>query len=50
MWEKAFFFAGLKRASIKVVASYNEDKIITTNPAQRLALEKEKEEGLEEDI
>ncbi len=47
---EGIFFAGLKRASIKVVASYNEDKIITTNPAQRLALEKEKEEGLEEDI
>jgi len=42
---EGIFFAGLKRAAIRVVASYNEDKIITTNPAQRLEIEKEKEEG-----
>ncbi len=43
---EGIFFAGLKRAAIQVVASYDEDKIITTDPAQRLEIEKsEKEEG-----
>jgi len=37
---EGIFFAGNKRAAIQVVASYNEDKIITTNPAQRMAIEK----------
>lgn len=39
---EGIFFAGNKRAAIQVVASYNEDKIITTNPAQRLEMEKQK--------
>lgn len=39
---EGIFFAGLKRAAIQVVASYNEDKLVTTNPAQRLEIEKEK--------
>ncbi len=47
---EGIFFAGLKRALIRVIASYNEDKIITTNPAQRLELEKEKEEFFQEDL
>ncbi len=41
---EGIFFAGLKRAMIQVVASYNEDKIITTNPAQRLEIERKKKE------
>ncbi len=41
---EGIFFAGLKRAAIQVVASYDEDKLITTNPAQRIQIEKEKEE------
>ncbi len=42
---EGIFFAGLKRAAIQVVASYNEDKIITTDPAQRLEMkQKEAEE------
>jgi type IV secretory pathway VirB4 component len=41
---EGIFFAGNKRAAIQVVASYNEDKIITTNPAQRMEIEKEKRE------
>lgn len=42
---EGIFFAGLKRAAIQVVASYDEDKIITTDPAQRLEMERtEKEE------
>ncbi len=39
---EGIFFAGTKRAAIQVVASYNEDKIITTNPAERLELERQK--------
>ena len=38
---EGIFFAGNKRAAIQVIASYNEDKIITTNPAQRAAMQKQ---------
>lgn len=41
---QGIFFAGLKHAAIQVVASYTEDQIITTDPAQLLAIEKAKEE------
>ncbi|MEA1925833.1 MAG: ATP-binding protein [Patescibacteria group bacterium] len=41
---EGIFFAGLKRAAIQVVASYDEDKIITTDPAQRLELERKQKE------
>ncbi|HRY77116.1 MAG TPA: ATP-binding protein [Candidatus Paceibacterota bacterium] len=40
---EGIFFAGLKHAAIKIVASYAEDQIITTNPAQLLELAKAKE-------
>ena len=33
---QGLFFAGLNRAAIQVVASYLEDKIITTKPEQLL--------------
>ena len=39
---EGIFFAGSKHAAIKVVASYNEDRIITTNPEQLLKIEKER--------
>jgi type IV secretory pathway VirB4 component len=35
---EGIFFAGLKHAMIKVVASYTEDLIITSDPAQLLAM------------
>ncbi|KKW36863.1 MAG: Type IV secretory pathway VirB4 protein-like protein [Candidatus Giovannonibacteria bacterium GW2011_GWA2_53_7] len=38
---EGIFFAGSKHAAIKIVASYNEDRIVTTNPEQLLAMEKE---------
>ena len=41
---EGIFFAGLKHAAIKVVASYTEDQIVTTNPEQLLAIEKAKKE------
>jgi type IV secretory pathway VirB4 component len=41
---EGIFFAGFKHAAIKVVASYTEDQIVTTNPEQLLAIEKAKKE------
>ena len=41
---EGIFFAGLKHAAIKVVASYTEDQIITSDPAQLLLIRKAKEE------
>jgi len=40
---EGLFFAGLKHVAIKVVASYTEDQIITSDPSQLLAIEREKE-------
>jgi type IV secretory pathway VirB4 component len=34
---EGLFFAGLKHVAIKIIASYTEDQIITTNPEQILA-------------
>jgi hypothetical protein len=36
---QGLFFAGLNRVAMQVVASYLEDKIITTNPADILRQE-----------
>lgn len=33
---QGLFFAGLKHVAIQIIASYNEDKIVTTNPEQKL--------------
>jgi len=41
---EGIFFAGLKHVAVKVVASYSEDQIITSNPAQLLEIEKAKKE------
>jgi conjugal transfer ATP-binding protein TraC len=41
---EGIFFAGLKHAAIKVIASYTEDQIVTTNPAQLLEIARAKEE------
>ncbi len=40
---EGLFFAGLKHVAIKIVASYTEDQIITSDPSQVLAIKKEKE-------
>jgi conjugal transfer ATP-binding protein TraC len=45
---EGIFFAGNKHAAIKVVASYTEDQIITTNPEQLLEIEREKKAFAEE--
>jgi type IV secretory pathway VirB4 component len=41
---EGIFFAGLKHVAIKVVASYTEDQIITSDPAQLLKIKEMKEE------
>ena len=41
---EGIFFVGLKHVAIKVVASYTEDQIITTNPAQVNQIQKAKQE------
>lgn len=41
---EGIFFAGFKHAAIKVVASYTEDQIVTTNPEQLLEIERAKKE------
>ncbi len=46
---EGIFFAGNKHAAIKVVASYSEDQIITSDPRQLLEIEEAKKELEEED-
>ncbi len=43
---EGIFFAGQKHVAIKVVASYTEDQIITTDPEQVLKIKKAKEESI----
>ncbi len=45
---EGIFFAGLKHVAIKVIASYTEDQIITSDPSQLLAIAKAKKELLEQ--
>ncbi|MBX4205192.1 MAG: DUF87 domain-containing protein [Candidatus Doudnabacteria bacterium] len=41
---EGIFFAGLKHVAIKIIASYMEDQIITTDPKQTAEIAKAKEE------
>jgi len=41
---EGIFFVGLKHVAIKIIASYTEDQIITSDPSQILAIKKAKEE------
>ncbi len=41
---EGMFFVGLKHVAIKIVASYTEDQIITTNPAQVMQIQQAKKE------
>jgi len=45
---EGIFFAGAKHAAIKVVASYTEDQLITSDPRQLLEIEESKKEFEEE--
>jgi type IV secretory pathway VirB4 component len=39
---EGIFFAGLKHVAIKIIASYTEDQIITSDPSQILSIKKSK--------
>jgi len=41
---EGIFFAGVKHVAIKIIASYTEDQIITSDPSQILAIKKAKAE------
>src|SRR3989344_2540328 len=41
---EGIFFVGLKHVAIKVIASYTEDQIITSDPSELIAIKKAKEE------
>ena len=41
---EGIFFAGLKHVAIKIIASYTEDQIITSDPSQILSIKKAKNE------
>ena len=41
---EGIFFAGLKHVAIKIIASYTEDQIITSDPSQILAARKARDE------
>jgi type IV secretory pathway VirB4 component len=47
---EGIFFAGTKHVAIKVVASYSEDQIITTDPSQLMKMEQVKEDLEENEI
>ncbi len=42
---EGIFFAGLKHVAIKIIASYTEDQIITSDPSQLLAIARAKKDG-----
>jgi conjugal transfer ATP-binding protein TraC len=41
---EGIFFAGMKHAAIKIIASYSEDQIITSDPRQLLEIEEAKKD------
>ncbi|HEY4498725.1 MAG TPA: LAGLIDADG family homing endonuclease [Candidatus Paceibacterota bacterium] len=41
---EGIFFLGLKHVAIKIIASYTEDQIITSDPSQLLAIKKAKQD------
>ena len=47
---EGIFFAGLKHVAIKVIASYTEDQIITSDPSQVLALNKQRQSAQTEGL
>ncbi len=47
---EGILFAGPKHAAIKVIASYSEDQIITSDPKQLEEIERAKEELVDEDV
>jgi len=47
---EGIFFAGLKHIAIKIIASYTEDQIITSDPSQILLNRKAKKDLEETEI
>ena len=49
---QGLFFAGNKHVAIQIIASYGEDKLVTTNPEELLKAEAEEVEyeGAEEEV
>lgn len=47
---EGIFFAGTKHVAIKIIASYTEDQIITSDPSQILSNKKAKKEQEDRDI
>ncbi|MBU0661022.1 ATP-binding protein [Patescibacteria group bacterium] len=45
---EGIFFAGLKHAAIKIVASYTEDQLITSDPRQLLEIEEAKKDFVQQ--
>lgn len=45
---EGIFFAGLKHVAIKIIASYTEDQIITSDPSQVLAIKQARREAQED--
>lgn len=45
---EGIFFAGLKHVAIKIIASYTEDQIITSDPSQVLSIKKAKQDFQEQ--
>ena len=41
---EGIFFAGLKHVALKIIASYTEDQIITSDPSQILQIKKARAE------
>lgn len=41
---EGIFFAGLKHVAIKIIASYTEDQIITSDPSQILAIQRSRQD------
>jgi len=41
---EGIFFAGTKHVAVKVIASYTEDQIITSDPSQLMQIRKAREE------
>lgn len=44
---EGIFFAGLKHVAIKIISSYTEDQIVSSDPNQLLKMKKEREDRLE---
>ena len=44
---EGIFFAGVKHVAIKIIASYTEDQIITSDPSQLLSIKKARQERSE---